>query len=519
MGGLSYDTISQFVKITNDKQKPDKKETITYGTVVSGDRVILDGTLPDSNGNMSAVPAKFTVTANPRDRVVVMIRNHSVVVTANLETPSTTEAGATKIVTDKIAEADFVKAERVDTLELTVKQAQADNLSAHKIYTEDIEALKGRMDDLKVENLEVIFAKIDDVEANYAKIDDVEANYATINELDAKTADISKITGIEADIRDLKAKDIAIEGTLRSNAGDIQSLQTDKLDATSGDIRYANIDFANIGEAAIRKIFADTGIIENIVVSEGTITGRLVGVTISGDLIEGDTIVAEKLVVKGDDGLYYKLNTDGVTTEAEQTDYNSLNGSVIKAKSITATQISVDDLVAFDATIGGFTISEHSIHSGVKTSVNNTTRGFYVDSKDAQAAFGDGSNFIKYYKDQNGNYKLDIAASEIKFANGSKTIEEVADDVTILKSHVKITYESDGSPVVNLVSGSEKVQLKVTNSGVDIYENGEMSTHISNRMLNIDRVYAVKEAQVGPTVMVERTNGNVGMKWKGGGNG
>ena len=77
----------------------------------------------------------------------------------------------------------------------------------------------------------------------------------------------------------------------------------------------------------------------------GTITGNLIGVTISGDLIEGNTIVAEKLVIKGDDGLYYKLNTDGVTTESEQTDYNSLNGNVIRAKSVTAEKINVSDLV------------------------------------------------------------------------------------------------------------------------------------------------------------------------------
>ena len=43
-------------------------------------------------------------------------------------------------------------------------------------------------------------------------------------------------------------------------------------------------------------------------------------------------LIADKLVVKGENGLYYKLNTDGVTTETEQTEYNSLNGSVITAK-------------------------------------------------------------------------------------------------------------------------------------------------------------------------------------------
>lgn len=427
---LSYDTISQFVKITNDKKETTKKETITYGTVVAGDKVILDGTLPDTNGNKSAVPAKFTVSAETGDRVVVMIRNHSVVVTANLQTPSTTEEKAGKIATDKIAEANFVKAERVDTLELAVQQARADNLTAHEIFVLDIEALKGRIDNLDVENLEAAMAKIENLDATYAKIDDLETNYATIDELNTKTADISKITGIEADIRDIEAANVEISGALEAAAGDIKTLQTEKLDATSGDIRYANIDFANIGEAAIKKILADSGLIKDIIVGNGTITGKLVGVTISGDLIEGNTIVAEKLVVKGEDGLYYKLNTNGVTTEAEQTDYNSLNGSVIKAKSITATKISVDDLVAFDATIGGFNITTESLYSGTKESVNNTTRGIYLD-KTGQVNIGDGSNFIKYYKDQNGNYKLAISAESIIFATTKKSVEETINDIQV----------------------------------------------------------------------------------------
>ena len=47
-----------------------------------------------------------------------------------------------------------------------------------------------------------------------------------------------------------------------------------------------DIDFSNIGVAAIEKLFTDSGIIGGLVVSEGHITGRLVGVTIVGDLID-----------------------------------------------------------------------------------------------------------------------------------------------------------------------------------------------------------------------------------------
>ena len=78
------------------------------------------------------------------------------------------------------------------------------------------------------------------------------------------------------------------------------------------DAEYATIDFANINMAAVTKLFTESGIIQDLIVKEGKITGELVGVTIKGDLIEGNTIAAEKLVVKGSDGLYYKLNIDGL---------------------------------------------------------------------------------------------------------------------------------------------------------------------------------------------------------------
>ena len=173
--------------------------------------------------------------------------------------------------------------------------------------------------------------------------------------------------------------------------------------------------------------YAQSGLIDNVTVGDGTITGKLVGVTISGDLIEGSTIKAEKLVVKGEDGLYYKLNIDGdgvvpegVTDEDLQ---NGLLGSNIIAKSITATQISVSDLVAFDATIGGFEITDSAIHSSTKASVDNTTQGIYMD-KDGQLAVGNAFNYLKFFVDSDGTYKLDISANSIKLGSTNSNLED-----------------------------------------------------------------------------------------------
>ena len=197
------------------------------------------------------------------------------------------------------------------------------------------------------------------------------------------TAD--SIVADRAKIEDLKADNATITGKLTAAEADIKTLETTKLSAEDADIRYLNVDFSKIDKAWLQEFYAQSGIIKDLVIGESTVTGHLVGVTISGDLIEGNTVKADKLVVKGEDGLYYKLNIEGGSTVTEQLTeemlQNGLDGNNIIANTITVEKISVDDLIAFDATIGGFNIGSNSIYSGVKDSINNTNRGIYLDTE------------------------------------------------------------------------------------------------------------------------------------------
>ena len=430
---LSSDLISQFVQVTKDDKT--KKETTVYGTIVEyeGNKYVkLDG-------SELLTPISSTADAIDGERVTVMIKNHNAIVTGNMSSPAA-RTDDVKDLDNKISEFEIVIADKVSTDRLEAEIARIDTLVSENI------TIKGRLD------------------ANEASINELEANNVTINgKLEAAEAEITdlKTKKLDAEVADITYATIAnLEaaqakiGTLEATYGDFQDLTTknfeavnasiddlnaNKLSVKDADIKYANIDFANITQAAVEKIFSDSGIIKDLIVSSGQITGELVGVTIKGDLIEGGTVIADKLVVKGSDGLYYKLNTDGSTVESEQTEYNSLNGSVITAKSITATKISVDDLVAFGATIGGFNITESSLYSGVKASVNNTTRGIYLD-KEGQVAFGDSSNFLKYYKAEDGTYKLEVSAQSIKFSASNKNLETALDN-TIVKT-VEEFYQS-----------------------------------------------------------------------------
>lgn len=419
---LSNDLISQFVKVTKDNTKQ-KTESTVYGETV----YYKGETYVKLDGSELLTPVKSTTDTIPGDRVAVMIKDHTATITGNLSSPSARKSQVDSI-GNKISEFEIVIADKVSTKELDVERGRIDDLISDNVYVkETLTAHDANITNLTTDNA-TINEKLTANEADISKLktDKLDAEYASLNyaKIDALNATDAKIGTLQGDVGEFK--NLTTTNFAAVN-GLIDDLEANKLSATDAELTYVNINWSNIGKTEIGEFFAKSGIINNVIVGDETITGKLVGVTISGDLIEGNTIVAEKLVIKGEDGLYYKLNTDGVKTETEQTDYNSINGTVIKAKSITATKIDVKDLVAFGATIGGFKITDNTIYSGVKETVDNTTRGIYLDN-DGQIAFGDTNNYIKYYRNQNGDYKLEITAENILFGSEKKTVETVVNE-------------------------------------------------------------------------------------------
>lgn len=430
---LSADLVSKFVKATKDTKTQDG--TTMYGTVVMQNGtpyVRLDG---------SEILTTVTSMADVHslERVMVLVKDHTATIMGNVSSPS--------------ARSDDVK-------ELT-------EVVADKASIGDLKAINADIENLKADNVEIS----DKLTATEADIKDLEADNVTINE---------KLTANNASIKELEVDNVSIHEKLTANDATIEELQTGKLDAKLADIKYAQIDFANIGKAALEQFFAKSGLIENVVVGDQQITGTLVGVTILGDSIKGGTVIADKLVIKGEDGLYYKLNTDGNTVEKEQTDYNSLDGGVIRAKSITATKIAVDDLVAFGATIGGWHIVDGGLYSGTKESMSNISRGTYLGS-DGQINVGDSDNFIMFYVDNKGESHLAISAD--KFTLGKQNIENVISDI-------KQDVDNVRDEITTL--------LRIESSRGTVFKNNAVSTvlsvviyHGKDRITDIDKLHEV----------------------------
>lgn len=521
---LSYDLISQFAKLASNDKKTDSESTV-YGTVLmdnNGNQYVrLDGSdqfiqlSEESQPSIGATSAKF----NNGERVSVLIKNHTATITGNISSQSAhpDDVNTLNDQVSQIREFDIIIVERVQ---------------AHEGYIQKLQTDKAEVGDLNAAT-----ARISDLEVNKASATELIAAKAEITDLKATKMDADVVIADEAIIEKLKSTNVDVLGLIADKAvirkliADNADLST--LEAQNAYLKYANIDFSNIGEAAFDKLFSESGIIESMTFDNGTVTGRLVGVTIRGDLIESNTLVADKLVIKGVDGLYYKLNFEsGNFTDAEEVPTDGLHGSVIVAKSITAEKVAVSDLVAFGATIGGFTITDDSLYSGVKESVDNSTRGTYIDSQ-GQFVVGDAFNYIKFYKltDETGNpvlddsgepiYKLEISADSILFGDGVKSS---ASDLKALTEHVKIgtiTDENgDEKPCVELAEGDTDFKQVITNTKTMFMDGSRVGTEIDAEGVHTENLSVDKEIRhnnnnkTGGYVWAFRSNGNYGLSWK-----
>lgn len=568
--GLSHDLISQFVKVTNDRQT-EKKETIAYGTAVE-----LDGKkYVRLDGSDMLTPVSSTADAEANERVTVLIKDHTATITGNASSPAARKQSVDDVA-DQITEVEILVADKVSTDDLDAERGRINELVSENA------TITGRLtaSEVDIKKLKTDKVSAKELEAQKARIDSLETNTLTVGVADAKYAKIESLEATDGDFRNLE-----------SDYGSFKNTTTDKLTAvnasiTNLDATYAKIDFANIEQAAVKKIFSESGIIKDLVVSEGRITGELVGVTIKGDVIEGGTVIADKLVVKGSNGLYYKLNTEGGATTSEQVSdedlQNGLSGSIIVAKSVTAEKVAVDDLVAFGATIGGFHITNNSIYSGTKESAANTTLGLYLDNE-GQISLGDEKNYLKFYKEDGTNYVFEISlvkalqedvnsnAEDIQSLPKQNDLEglqeqitgqgeriddlrdttnKLADDISanataveglderitssdgaIQKLNASVNTllgpaayiregtvkDDDGSELPCLELGKEgsAFKVRITNKEIQFIDDQSIPAYISNQKLMIEKAQVENELLFGGFVWKKRSNGNMGLTWEG----
>ncbi len=220
-----------------------------------------------------------------------------------------------------------------------------------QLVKEDIKK-KLYADDLIAENAKLGYVTSDEIKANIGTYgvlmaEEAKLKYATIEHLIVLEKEVLKKMGVD----ELEAN-IAILGYLKSSEAAL----------AYADITLANIDTANINKEAVGQLFAKIGILQNVTIKNGAVTGELNGVRINGDWIDANTLAADKLILRGKDGLFYEINAtcSGLSsTELSDEKYKeAIDGTCIIKKSVTAEQINVDtelvrQLFAHDVTATG----------------------------------------------------------------------------------------------------------------------------------------------------------------------
>lgn len=129
-------------------------------------------------------------------------------------------------------------------------------------------------------------------------------------------------------------------------------------------------------------------------------------------------------------GLVQFRNGVSTTENKEGQNITVIDGGKILTGSIEADKMSIKDLSALKAKIGGFNVGENSIYSGTKSSINNTEKGIYFDSN-GHSYFGDDKNFIRFYQSaEDGKYKLQVSADSLTFGS-SESVEKAIDNLEI----------------------------------------------------------------------------------------
>ena len=140
---------------------------------------------------------------------------------------------------------------------------------------------------------------------------------------------------------------------LVSKAIKTEKITAEVVDAVTGNFQkifttYIEGDLASFNKTVTDFLMAGQIITDDVKAATGTFTNYLTGVKILGDLLEVNTVIAEKILLRGSDkSVVYQLNQLGeLTTEMVENieQYQFDAGKTIIADSITSREINVNDL-------------------------------------------------------------------------------------------------------------------------------------------------------------------------------
>lgn len=326
--------------------------------------------------------------------------------------------------------------------------------------------------------------------ANKVTAEYVEAHYVATSKLDAVQAEIT-----QAVIRDL---------------------ETEFLTVDTADIRYANIELTNIDVANVGRLLADVGLITDMVIVDGHVTGVLDSVTINANNITSGTLTTDRLVIRGTDkSIVYELNNISGALQAKEVD--TLNGEIITprtinadriiANSITSGELNADEIFANSAIIKKIfsedveatgTITGATLKGAYAEITNGNIGGWYISSNSLYTKKNIGDDirlaYLQVPEDSLSSWIFSVQSEDLQgnrhglwyvTANGDQTMTgslTVDSDVSI-GGYLSVPAISGDTTITGNLSVIKDVTVSgylSANNGLAVYNNGSQAITISN---------------------------------------
>ena len=451
--GLSYDLISEFVKITNDKKEGAKEGTV-YATVVNS----TGGKYVKIDGSDLLTPIDTTTGIDDGERVTVMIKDHKATVTGNITSPS---VGTNKF--------DSLVGTIVDA-NLGGINADIENLIAKNAYLENVFAQNSILIDSKIENL---VAKDSYLENTYAE----------------------NSTIIDSKIENLEATDSRIENSVIENFQVIDGVVQD-LKATNADIKILNSDFAQIktlvnGNLTSDNILSFILTSEKVTVDDAFIKDAMIDTVSAGKINTGKINTNFVSIGSEDGGMLITGSTQQFTDKNGNVriqigkdasgDFTFIlygedgTGQLINQNGITASAIGdgliVNDMVSDNAAISGGKLDISSVITEINSDNSTTIKSSKIYLNDQAQSLEVAFNSLKTKVDtiQEVTIQGDLTAIVEQVQSNTSKIEANRDNISTLISENTVVKKQ----VTDLQGTVSKNESTLTSKYTSLNQNLE----------------------------------------------
>ena len=542
--GLSYDLISEFVKITNDKQEKPKEGTV-YATIVgSGNEKYVK-----IDGSNLLTPMDTTTDIEDGERVTVMIKDHKATVTGNITSPSVSSSTVNTVVGNVVGDNFSIINSQIENLvakDSYLENAYVENSTVVNSKIENLEATDSRIENSVVENFNVVNGVVQDLKATNADIEILNADFAEIKTLvnGNLTSDnilAFKITADKVTMEDAFIKDAMIDSVsaAKLNAGRINTNEvsigsedggmlitgsTQQFTDKNGNVRIqigkdATGDFTFIlyGEDGQGQIINQNGITATAI-GDGLIVNNMINdnAAISGTKLDISSVITQINSNNSTTINSSKIHLDGQNQSLEVA-FNSLKTQVDTIQDVTisgdltavieqvqtnttkieANTSSISTLISEDSVIKKqVTDLENNVIESNKTlnskytSLNQSLEGFKTSVADTYATKSTVNDLstnlsTNYSTTSTMNSAIEQKANQIS-ASVSSTYA-TKNEVKTLDDNLKGNYSTTEQMESAISLAKEEINLSVSN----IYETKTTTTNKIND--------AVDKIQVGGT--------------------